>query len=172
MAVGFGMMSGKSNPRAAQLVKKNFRKEKAECHNCEANGIWWHIDDHVICHGCLNLTVDQQRAIEDVEGKLALYSKLTEMTNNVFEVHMETAVETKKVNKQAIDQMRDELKARSGKLYLFENSYVNASRKAKKLIEQAQEAERDMKRAKNAFEVERIEIAALESKLIDMKIRA
>lgn len=170
-------MFGRTRSREAKPAIREYYRDIAECNSCGKHGNWWNIKGQVVCENCLGLTSQRQRAIVQKYGANELWRRLNERTKSIFNagekvldkqiVAAVTAVTNEEANIETVSQ---ELKARKGKLYLIENTYVNAARKTRKLMLETATAQSEQKSAKERFEAEKFAIDELEHKLIEFKI--
>lgn len=194
-------MMFRTRPRDKKPDTRTHVRKIGQCDFCDSKGNWWHIRSEIVCDRCLGLTTVKQKAIGRAHGIDELYKRLDEKLKQLTEG--DAPVEKKGIdtvigqmieagvplvlpmNVAAYDikKVRAELKARTGKLYLIENAYVNASRRARKLADaaaakiaaiqaQVSDSAREAKEAQDKFEGEKLAIEELERKLLALKIEA
>jgi hypothetical protein len=79
--MSFALMSGKKNPRAAQLIGKAFIRRFGQCDACDVSkSIYWHHNDQIAC----DMSVSQQRALVAKYGQQQLYVELTAAFEDLF----------------------------------------------------------------------------------------
>jgi hypothetical protein len=190
-------MMFRTRPRDKKPDTRTHVRKMGDCDFCDKHGNFWHIRGEIICDSCLGLTIAKQKAIGGAHGLDGLYRKLDETLKQLTEgepmerkivggPHTGYALEPAPVMeaaKENVAKVRAELKARAGKLYLIENAYVNASRRARKLADaaaakvaainaQVADTAREAKEAGDKFESEKLAIEELERKLLALKIGA
>ena len=199
-------MMFRTRPRDKKPDTRTHIRKIGPCDFCDSKGNWWHIRSEIVCDRCLGLTTAKQKAIGRAHGIDELYKRLDEKLKQLTEGdapvekialpcgHMDRTVcsasmcDGGKLGNAApvnpdIKKVRAELKARAGKLYLIENAYVNASRRARKLADaaaakiaaiqaQVSDSAREAKEAQDKFEGEKLAIEELERVLLVLKIEA
>jgi len=169
--------------------KKPYHQDKAQCDNCDSFGIWWNIEGMVVCDKCLGfgLTRDDQRAIVRNLGEGDLYRRLSIRANELFNQgedmkykdgdwasvngHGKSVIDNGKTTKEDVEGIRKELRKREGKLYGgFERIYIEAAKKARKLVDDAAAASIVAKDAKDKYEAEKFAIDELKRKFILLRI--
>lgn len=90
MAVPVAMMSGVSNPRAAQLEKSKVpRREVSTCDNCDEAGNFWNYEGNVACDQCLSFSPYKQHK-DDKKKMLAI---LIDAFDSLFKGEVKTTDE-------------------------------------------------------------------------------